>query len=105
MTAKRTNGAGAAPESMPAFLTMMQGPASFMMSQRIALEAARFWARRMRAYADQMETLASCSSPEDIASAQTHFFERLREDYAEETQTMRSLMTPQAQGEGRDAET
>ncbi len=53
MTAKRSNGASKAPESLFPFTAMMPAASSFLASQRIALEAARFWARRMRAYADQ----------------------------------------------------
>lgn len=96
MPAKRRNGASHAPDSVSTFVAMMQGPAasSFAMSQRFALESAKFWARRMRAYADQMETLACCNSAEDIATAHQHFLERMRDDYAEETRTFGALLTP-----------
>jgi hypothetical protein len=97
MTSKRSNGANEAPDSVSALVAMMQGPtaSSFAMSQRIALEAARFWARRMRAYADQMETLAACTSPDDFAGAQTRFLERMRDDYAAESQAIGALLTPE----------
>ena len=78
-------------------VAMRQGPAanSFLVSQRFALEAARFWARRMRAYADQMETLAGCTSPDDVANAQTRFIERMRDDYAAESQAIGALLSPE----------
>jgi hypothetical protein len=96
MPAKRNNGAAHAPDPVSPFVAMMQTPTanSFLMSQRFALEAAKFWARRMRAYADQMEMLAGCSSAEDVASAQTRFLERMRDDYAEESQAISALLTP-----------
>lgn len=76
------------------FAEMFQAPTaqSFLVSQRFALEAARFWARRMRAYADQMETLAGCATPSDLATAQTRFLERLREDYAAESEALSALL-------------
>jgi hypothetical protein len=97
MTSKRSNGAQEASDSVSALVAMMQGPAagSFVVSQRFALEAAKFWARRMRAYADQMETLASCSTPDDFAGAQTRFLERMRDDYAAESQAIGALLTPE----------
>jgi hypothetical protein len=75
---------------------IMQAPTanSLIMSQRFALEAARFWARRMHAYADQMETLANCTSTGDVATAQTQFLERMREDWAAESEAFGALMTP-----------
>lgn len=97
MTTKRSNGAQEAPETMPSFAAlMMQTPNanSFLVSQRIALEAARFWARRMRAYADQMEVIAGCASPDDFASAQTRFLERMRDDYAAESKAIGAMLAP-----------
>src|SRR5204862_595110 len=97
--AAKRNGAHApenGSESISAIASIMQGPAanSFAVSQGLALEAARFWARRMHAYADQMETLASCASPDQFAAAQAKFIGRLQEDYvtegAEMTQFWRS---------------
>jgi hypothetical protein len=64
------------------------------MSQRVALEAARFWARRMRAYADQMEALCACSTPDELAAAHTRFLERMRDDYAAESKAIGELITP-----------
>lgn len=66
--------------------SMMQSPASggFFLGQKLALEGARFWARRMRAYADQMERLARCTSPDQVAEANSQFIERMQSDYAEE---------------------
>lgn len=104
MTAKRGNGAGGASEAISTFATMLQSPAanSVVMSQRFALEAARFWARRLHAYADQMEKLATCTTPGDVAQMQTRFLDRMREDYAEEGAALTQLITPKsANGEDR----
>lgn len=107
MPAKRSNGSrnksddsGAA----AAFTSMMNAPAanSVLLSQRMALEAARFWARRLHAYADQMETLARCSTPRDFAAAQTRFLERLREDYAQESEAVGSMILEPMQENGLD---
>jgi len=102
MTSKRNNGAQAAPDTVLGMFTALQAPAanSFLMTQRIALESAKFWARRMRAYADQMETLANCSSPDDLASAQTRFLDRMREDYAAESKAISTLLKPQRSDDG-----
>lgn len=101
------NGAHGAPE-VNRFMQALQAPTatSFLMSQRFALEAARFWARRMHAYADQMETLARCRSSEDFTSAQSHFIERLQQDYAEESAAFTGLLRemPKAMnGDGDEA--
>lgn len=103
MTAKRSNGAHA-PDSTPMIFALMPNPAiqSFAASQRVALEAARFWARRMHAYADQMETLARCGTPNEFARAQTEFIDRLREDYSAESKVIAQLITP-PHGEAQDA--
>ena len=97
MTARRKNGAQEAPDAVSSMVAMMQGPTAntFLVSQRFALEAARFWARRMHAYADQMEQLAGCRSPDELAGVQSRFLERLRDDYAAETQAFTALLTPE----------
>jgi hypothetical protein len=96
MPAKRSNGPRSNTETTTSIAAMMQGPAanSFLLSQRMALEAARFWARRLHAYADQMEALACCSSADEVAAAQTRFLERMRDDYAHESEAIGELMTP-----------
>lgn len=80
---------------------------SFVMSQRLALESAKFWARRMRAYADQMEMLANCASADDFAGAQTRFFDRMRDDYRAESEALNALLTaepaPPRSGNGAEA--
>lgn len=103
MPAKRSNGPRTNPGTTSSIATMMQGPAanSFLFSQRMALEAARFWARRLHAYADQMETLACCSTPDDVAAAQTKFLERMRDDYAQESEAIGALITPPARSSKR----
>lgn len=97
MTSRRSTDAREASSAVSSFAAMLQEPAtnSFLMSQRMALEAARFWARRMHAYADQMETLAGCRSPDELASAQTRFLERLRDDYTAESEAIGALLTPE----------
>lgn len=95
MTSKRSNGGNGSPEAVSSFVDIMQTPAAntFLVSQRFAFEAAKFWARRMRAYADQMEVLAGCRSADDVAGAQTLFLERMREDYAVESETFGQLLS------------
>ena len=95
MTAKR-NGARPTPD-----LLAPLNAASFATSQRIALEAARFWARRMHAYADQMETLCKCTSPDELMKAQRGFINRMQQDYAEESAAFTHLLSPAAQAEER----
>lgn len=97
MTSRRNTDAPEASKTIASFADLIQAPTaqSLIMSQRIALEATRFWARRMRAYADQMETLAGCASPDDLASAQTRFIERMRDDYAAESEAISALLTPE----------
>lgn len=96
MTSRRSTDAHEASKAISSFADLIQTPTanSLMMSQRLALETARFWARRMHAYADQMETLASCTSPDDLASAQTKFLERMRDDYAAESEAISALLAP-----------
>ena len=110
MPAKRRNGAPEASDTVSSLVAMMQSPAanSFAVSQRLALEAARFWARRMHAYADQVETLAKCTTPDEMAAAQTRFIERMRDDYAAESKALGALVAPPARrarrGNGEHAE-
>lgn len=77
-----------------ALLSMLQSPATngFALSQQLALETARFWARRMRAYADQMEALVRCTSPNQIAAAHSQFMERMQDDYAQETAAVSEIV-------------
>ena len=96
MPPKTSNGANGASKSISEAVSAFQAPAanSFLLSQKLALEAARFWARRAHAYAEQMQTLAACREPEQFVGAQTRFFERLREDYASEGEVIANLLTP-----------
>lgn len=73
---------------------MLQSPAAngLFLSQKLALEAARFWAQRMRAYADQLETLAQCANPNQFASAQADFLQRMQRDYTQETSAMSEII-------------
>ncbi len=95
MTAKRSNGVQATPDKTPVMYALMPNPAaqSFLASQKLAFEAARFWARRMHAIADQMETLASCASPDEFAKAQSRFIDQMRDDYASESKTIGALLS------------
>ena len=83
----KSNGAESAFNTMSSMMNMMPAPAvsGFAVSQKIALETAKFWARRMRAYADQVEALARCGSPNQLVAAQQQFLQRMQEDIAEET--------------------
>lgn len=76
---------------------------SFAASQRIALEAARFWARRMHAYADQMEALCKCTSADDLMQAQRGFIDRMQQDYAEESAVFTRLLSTSADDKSPDA--
>ena len=110
MANRRSNGGNGSPESVSSLVEIIQAPAAntFLVSQRFALEAAKFWARRMRAYADQMEDLANCRSADDIAGAQTRFIERMREDYATESEALGNLLKPEnlpaPRGRGSESE-
>ncbi len=95
MTAKR-NGARPAPD-----LLAPLNASAFAASQRMALEAARFWARRMHAYADQMETLCRCTSPDELMKAQRGFIDRMQQDYAEESATFTQLLSSNAKADER----
>ena len=97
MTSRRKSEPNGASKTVSTFADMIQTPAAntFLVSQRFALEAAKFWARRMHAYADQMEELAKCRSADDIAGAQTRFIERMREDYAAESEALGELLKPE----------
>ena len=107
MTPKRRNGAHEASDTtISSLVALMQGPAasSFAVGQRIALEAARFWARRMHAYADQMEAFAACTSADELARVQTHFIERMRDDYAAESKVLGELVAPGTRPRGDGSE-
>lgn len=102
MSAKRAAKGGDAVETLAVF-AQMPAANGFLLSQKLALEAARFWARRMRAYADQMEEFARCTSVEDFAGAQQRFVERMRRDYAAETDVFASLLGDAAEQQAKAA--
>lgn len=95
MTSRRKSEPNGASDAIATFADLLQAPTanSFLASQRFALEAAKFWARRMRAYADQMEEFANCRSADDLAGVQTHFLQRMREDYAAESEAFGQLFS------------
>jgi hypothetical protein len=94
MTGKQTAPNGDAIE--PSAQALTQAAQSFRLSQRLAMEAALFWSRRMRAYADQWETLSACQEPRDFWAAQQSFLERMRSDYVAENDAMRRLLKDSA---------
>lgn len=99
------NGAHTNPsEAVSSVVALMQAPAanSFIVSQKLALEATRFWARRMRAYLDQVELLAGCSSANQLVAAQAQFVERLQEDYVAESTALTEIWC-QPNGESSEA--
>ncbi|HVY84169.1 MAG TPA: phasin family protein [Caulobacterales bacterium] len=90
----KVNGAnGGAHTPVSSMMAMMQVPAAngVVVSQKLAQETARFWARRMRAYIDQVETLAGCSSANQLIAAQAQFIERMQEDFAAETEALSEI--------------
>jgi hypothetical protein len=82
-------------QGIEAMANFLQSPAAngFLVSQKIALEATRFWARRMRAYADQMEALTKCADASQVMDAQRSFIERMQEDYAKESSHFAELLS------------
>lgn len=92
MAAKPAAPGNGADSPLTAFLTAP----GFLLSQKLALEAARFSAQRMRAYADQLEALARCQNPGDLIEAQQKFLARLQEDYAGEAEAMQQLIAAEA---------
>ena len=102
MSPKASNGAHSAENTMSSMAAMMQAPAvnGFAVSQRLAMEAARFWAQRMRAYADQAELLARCTDANQIIAAQAQFIERMQADFAAETEAVSQIW--KGAGEAQD---
>jgi hypothetical protein len=82
-------------QSIEVMANFLQSPAAngFLVSQKLALEATRFWARRMRAYADQMEALTKCADPSQVIEAQRSFIEKMQEDYAKESAHFADLLS------------
>jgi hypothetical protein len=74
-------------ENVRTVVSYLEGPArnGWLVSQKLAMQATRFWARRLHAYADQMEEISRCSNPDEFMTAQRHFLERMRADYVDET--------------------
>jgi hypothetical protein len=103
MPLKPSNGADSASTAVSETLSFLQSPAAngFLLSQKLALEATRFWVRRAHAYAEQVQVLAACREPAQFVNVQTRFFERMRADYADETEAVANLLTPT--GVERDA--
>lgn len=97
-------GANRAASAASSLLGVLQTPAAngFLLTQKLAMESARFWARRMRAYADQWETLANCTSATDLAEAGSKFMDRMREDYRSESDTLAEIViVPNAEPKAR----
>lgn len=98
MPPKSSHGANGASTAISETLTFLQSPAAngFLLSQRLALEATRFWTKRAHAYAEQVRALAACREPAQLVTAQTRFLERMREDYASESEAVALLLAPPA---------
>ena len=92
MTSNRTTKSNGAAQDALATMTSFLTIPGFAFSTKIALEAARFSAQRMRAYADQMEALASCTNPADIITMNAQFLQQAQAEYVAETQTLREIM-------------
>ena len=87
-------------EGVEAVANFLQSPTTgFLVSQKLAVEATRFWARRMRAYADQMEALTKCSDAGQMIEAQRNFIERMQEDYVKESSHFTELLSAAKDGE------
>lgn len=84
------------------FAAALLSAPGLQLSQRLALEAARFSAQRMRAYADQMEALTHCANASDVVNLQTKFFTKLGQDYVGEVQAVRDMIAA-APSENRPA--
>ncbi len=91
MTQIKRNGQGSAQNAQ--MKDMMFNAPMFAVTQKMALETARFSARRMRAYADQMEALSKCDTPQDVIAAQTSFFTQMQSDYLAEGEVLRGLIS------------
>lgn len=93
MTTKR-GGANGASNAVSDVASFLQSPAAngFAVSQKIALEGARLWAKRMRAYADHFEALANCQDANQMLAAQANFVERMQQDYVAEGEAIRELI-------------
>jgi hypothetical protein len=98
MTPKRPNPDQTVNAVDDAITSMFNGPATapFAAAQKIAFEGARFWARRMRAYADHLDALAKSAGPADFIEAQTRFIDRAQKDYVAESAAMADMMKAQA---------
>ena len=102
MTTKRagTNGVS---DTMSAFTSYLQSPAAngVVVSQKLALEGARLWAKRMRAYADHFERMASCQDANQMLAAQATFIERMQQDYVAEGAAIQELIATPARDESQ----
>lgn len=102
MTTKRAGANGAA-NTVAAVTSFLQSPAAngFAVSQKLALESTRLWAKRMRAYADHFEALANCQDANQMLAAQASFVERMQQDYVAEGEIVRELIAKPERGEAR----
>ncbi|MBI1252409.1 MAG: hypothetical protein GC189_13180 [Alphaproteobacteria bacterium] len=99
MPGKSANSNGQAGEALQQAMTPALN--SFHLSQRMALEAVQFWARRLRAYADQMEALSKCEDATQIMTVQQEFISRMREDYTKEGETVRRIVETDKSADAR----
>lgn len=75
----------------PAMSAFLSAP-GLALSQRLALEGARFWAERMRACADQVEALSHCDSAAAMVEIQAKFLKQAQQDYVAEGEVVRTIL-------------
>lgn len=80
-------GNGFAAPDMSAFLSAP----GLMLGQRMAIEGARFWAKRMRACVDQVEALSHCDTPAAVIEVQTKFLKQIQADYLAEGEVVKDI--------------
>jgi len=74
--------------------TLPQTPERQMMSGAgLAMEAARFWTHRARAYAAYFSQLANCTDLAQASALQSAFWEDLQRDYANEGAALAAAAT------------
>ena len=66
---------------------------SLMLGQGFAVEAGRFYAHRLRAYASFIDKLAGCKTLADISALQTQFVADAQRDYSNEGAALAAVAT------------
>lgn len=73
-------------------MSAFQTPPGLELGKRLGGEVARFWAKRLHAYAEHLETLAGCSDPPALIEAQMAFLKKAQGDYAAEGEVIKRLV-------------